>query len=433
MEGNRGVTIRPHDCIVIGAGPSGLMAAITVARYGADVLVIEHRDRPLKKLYATGNGRCNFTNLKFDDDSYRGTDPSFAYKAIEVFGREGLLDFMHGLGLMTKSIGDYVYPYNEQARAVADALLLECRKLQIDIRCGEDVVDITYKDSFEVLTQTHMFRSTRLILAAGGKASPTHGSDGSINKFIRGFGHNIILQQPALVPLKFGDRRLALLAGVRVKCAVSLEVDDNMVSSEWGEIIFNKDNISGIPVMQVSRFATRALADGSEAALFLDLFPDESTEELTSELKIVFMGTDRDNKGKHHSDVRRDRTALEALGLCLNEKLAEYCLNEAGIVPRSLAGNCSEARLERLSALLKDLRIPVIDNAGFDRAQVTAGGVDVSELTGDMESKLISGLYIAGELCDIDGTCGGYNLQWAFTSGYIAGMAAGRDYCLYRK
>lgn len=422
MEGNRGITIRPHDCIVIGAGPSGLMAAITASRNGADVLVIEHRDRPLKKLYATGNGRCNFTNLNIDTDSYRGSDPSFAYRALEIFGREELLDLFHQMGLMTKSIGGYVYPYNEQARAVADVLLLECRRLGIDIRCGEDVVDITYDEFFSVSTKAHVFKSRKLILAAGGKAGPTHGSDGSINKFVRDLGHNIILQQPALVPLKFGDRRLGSLAGVRVKCGVSLEVDDNTVSSEWGEIIFNKDNISGIPVMQVSRYATEALADGRETALFLDLFPDESTDELFSELKIVFRGPTPDDEVRRR-DIRRDRTAIEALGLCLNEKLAGYCLSEAGIVAGALAGNCSYKKLERLAGLLKDLRIAVIADAGFDRAQVTAGGVDVSELKDDMGSRIIPGLYIVGELCDIDGTCGGYNLQWAFTSGYIAGAS----------
>lgn len=415
---------KPHDCIIIGAGPSGIMAALSAAGSGADVLVIEHRDRPLKKLYATGNGRCNFTNLYMGDDVYRGNDPSFAHDALKIFGRDELISYMHGIGLMTKNIGDYVYPYNEQARAVADALLLECRRLGIDIRCGEEVVDITYDEgTFTVLTHNYSLRSRRLIMASGGKAAPTHGSDGSINKFIRAFGHNIILQQPALVPLKFGDDRLSGLAGVRVKCGVSLETDGVPVSTECGEIIFNKDNVSGIPVMQVSRYATKALEAGQEVSLFIDLFPECDMEELLSALTAAFRGT-CDGSGKKHLDLRRDRTAIEALGLCLNEKLAGYCLDISGIVQRSLAGNCADKKLYGLAALLKDMEIPVIADAGFDRAQVTAGGVDVSELNECMESRLIPGLYIVGELCDIDGTCGGYNLQWAFTSGYIAGRSS---------
>lgn len=424
MEHKRTVTAIPHDCMVIGAGPSGLMAAITAAREGADVLVIEHRDRPLKKLYATGNGRCNFTNLYMDDDVYRGNDPSFAYEALKIFGRDELIGFMHGLGLMTKNIGDYVYPYNEQARSVADMLLFECRRLGIDIRCGEDPVDITKNnDLFTVSTRTHVFRSRTLIMAAGGKAAPTHGSDGSVNKFIRAFGHNIILQQPALVPLKFGDGRLTDIAGVRVKCAVSLEIDGDTVSSECGEIIFNKDNISGIPVMQVSRYATQALAAGKEVSLFIDFFPEIDDKELTAYLETAFAGADTGTDIRH-KDIRRDRTALEALSLCINEKLAGYSLILADIVPGSLALSYSHKKLSQLALLLKDMEITVIADAGFDRAQVTLGGVDTTELTGDMESRLVSGLYMTGELCDIDGTCGGYNLQWAFTSGYIAGRAA---------
>lgn len=421
------IKTEPHDCIVIGAGPSGLMASIAAAGKGADILVIEHRDRPLKKLYATGNGRCNFTNLYMDDTVYRGSDPSFAYRALEIFGREELLDLMHGFGLMTKSIGDYVYPYNEQARSVADALLLECRRLGIDIRCGEEVVDITKEEEgegfFLVSTLTHKFMSRKLILAAGGKASPSHGSDGSINKFVRAFGHNIILQNPALVPLKFGDDRLLQLAGVRLKCSVSLCIESNIVSAERGEMIFNKDNISGIPVMQVSRFAAPAFENKEEVSVFLDMFPDESVEELISELRIVFWGTGDEDKARRHIDMKRDRTALEALGLCINEKLAGYCLNEAGIVQRSLAGSCSERQLDSLAEILKNIEVPVLSFESYDRAQVTSGGVDVSELSDNMESMLVPGLYIVGELCDIDGTCGGYNLQWAFTSGYIAGCS----------
>ena len=418
MSGKNESKTIPYDCIVIGAGPSGLMAAITAARAGADVLVLEHRDKPLKKLYATGNGRCNFTNMHMDENVYRGSDPSFAYEALKVFGRDELLDFMHGLGLMTRDIDDYVYPHNEQARAVADALLLECRKLGIEIRCSEDVVNITKDEEFAVSTRSHIFRSKKLIIAAGGKAAPTHGSDGSTNRFIRAFGHEMVLQYPALVPLKVADRKLSGLSGVRVKCRISLTVDDKIVSEEQGEIIFNKDSISRIPVMQVSRYAVRAVSEGKDAALCIDLFPDRDTDELAAELETAFdiSGNERRNR-----DMKRDRTALEALSLCINDKLAVYCLKEVGITPMSLAGSCSKEKTGRLAAYLKNMEYSITGSEGFDRAQVTSGGVNVSELTQDMESRMVPGLYIVGELCDIDGTCGGYNLQWAFTSGYIAG------------
>ncbi|MCR5356459.1 MAG: aminoacetone oxidase family FAD-binding enzyme [Lachnospiraceae bacterium] len=432
------------EVIIIGAGPAGLMAAISAAREGAFVTVLEQKDKPLKKLYATGNGRCNFSNIYMDDKVYRGGDPEFALKIVDHYDRDDLLLFFHELGMMTKHIGDYIYPYNEQARSVADALLLECRRLGVKICCEERVVDITYKPEnedevssdvysepadevrFEVKTVGRIYGCRKLILAVGGKASPAHGSDGNLNGVIKDLGHTIVKQYPALVPLMHTDKKLAKLAGVRVKCAVSLIVSGNTVSSERGEIIFNKDNISGIPVMQVSRYAAKAFEEGREVYVRLDLFPDETEEELSGLLRRAFDGY-YDVLSLKNKDPRRDRSALEALGLCTNEKLAEYCLNAAGIIPRSIAGNVQEKKLKALAKLLKGLDVRVTGDAGFERAQVTAGGVDLSELTDDLGSKIIPGLYIAGELADVDGTCGGYNLQWAFSSGAIAGRDAGKS------
>ena len=415
-----------YDIIVTGAGPSGLMAAIQAARQGASVLVLEQKDKPLKKLYATGNGRCNFSNLYMDDKVYRGVDPGFAVKLTERFGRDDLLGFFHDLGMMTKHIGDYIYPYNEQARTVADALLLECRRLGIKISCDERTVDITWNDDshFTVKTASGTYCCRCLILAVGGKASPAHGSDGNLNSVIVKLGHTIATQRPALVPLVHNDKGLSKLAGVRVKCAVSLEVSGEPVSSEQGEIIFNKDNISGIPVMQMSRYATQALAEGKEVSIVLDFFPGETDDELFELLKTAFIGH-FDGQKDSRRDLRRDRTALEALSLCLNEKLAEYCLKAAGVAARSLAGNISDRKLELLTYILHRFEVDIYEDAGFERAQVTAGGVSTDELTDELESRKISGLYVVGELADVDGTCGGYNLQWAFSSGALAGKHAG--------
>ena len=429
------------DVIITGAGPAGLMAAISAAREGAFVTVFEQKDKPLKKLYATGNGRCNFSNLYMDDKVYRGGDPGFALKIVDNYNRDDLLLFFHELGMMTKHIGDYIYPYNEQAKSVADVLLLECRRLGVKICCEEPVIDITYipddedasssdiydepdeERRFTVTTRKSTYRCKKLILAVGGKASPAHGSDGNLNSVITGLGHTIKPQRPALVPLMHSDKKLSKLAGVRVKCAVTLVVSGKEVSDEKGEIIFNKDNVSGIPVMQVSRYAGSAFDVGREVSVRIDLFPDEAEDELFALMRRAFDGY-YDVSSMRNKDTRRDRSALEALSLCLNEKLAEYCLNEAGIIPRSLAGNVQDKKLMTLTALLKNLNVRVTGDAGFERAQVTAGGVSLDELTEDLGSKIIPGLYIVGELADVDGTCGGYNLQWAFSSGAIAGRDA---------
>ena len=392
------------EVLVVGAGPAGMMAGISAARRGSNVIIIEQKDIPGKKIYATGNGRCNFTNQYYDSRVFRGEDPQFGYDAYKRFDKDALMGFMRELGVTCRDINGYIYPYNEQAKSVANALLYECKRLGVDIRCSQKALDITQeKDNkinndggFLVTTDKEVYSCEKIIIAAGGKASPTHGSDGNLNKVIRKLGHEIILQDPALVPLRFADSSLSLLAGVRCKCRTVLVIDGSETDNESGEIIFNNDNISGIPIMQMSRYAVRALSRGSKVWLELDLVPD--------------MG-DADLKGFLETSVEKRSGIFEALGLVVNDKIAKYI--------------CDRIKdTDELIHFLKHFKVEIIGDCGFNKAQVTAGGVNVSQITKDMESKIIRRLFFAGEILDIDGTCGGYNLQWAFTSGYLAGMAA---------
>lgn len=388
------------EVLIVGAGPAGMMAAISAARNGSQVIVIEQKDIPGKKIYATGNGRCNFTNQYYDSRVFRGECPQFAYDAYKRFDKDELIGFMHQLGVTSRDINGYIYPYNEQARSIVNALVYECKRLGIDIRCSEKTLDIVKDESdieggFWVTTDKGIYRCENVILAPGGKASPTHGSDGNLNKIIRKLGHEIVLQDPALVPLRFADSSLSLLAGVRCKCRTVLMIDETAYDEESGEIIFNADNISGIPVMQMSRYAVKALAKGKKVCLELDLVPD-------------MIGSDL--KGFIETSIKERSGINEALGLILNDKLAEY-LSE---------------RIKDTDELVKNIkhfRIEINGDCGFNKAQVTAGGVNAEQVTEDMESKIIRRLFFAGEILDVDGTCGGYNLQWAFTSGYIAGTA----------
>lgn len=422
-----------EDIIIIGAGPSGLMAAIQASYLGASVTVLERNDRPLRKLYATGNGRCNFSNLYMDDKVYRGRDPEFALKVIEDFDRNDLLLFFHNLGMMTKHIGDYIYPYNEQARTVADVLLLECRRLKVRLECNEKVVDITHNKAFKVSTETHEYMGRKLIVSAGGMASPVHGSDGNLNSVTEGLGIDLVEPRRALVPLTFTDKALSKLAGVRIKCSVNLIVNGKKVTGEQGEIIINKDNISGIPIMQMSRYATQALDEGASVSVSIDLFPDEDRDGTNRLIYNAFTGyrygASVMGGEPEKADARYDRTCLDALSLLINEKLALYCLRCAGILPDDLSSNVRDKKLRTLADLLKDIRVGIKGDAGWERAQVTAGGVDTGGLTGELESVKVPGLYFTGEMCDVDGTCGGYNLQWAFSSGAVAGRAAAGSVC----
>ena len=528
---------------VAGSGPAGLMAGIYAAREGAKVIVFEQKQKAASKLYATGNGRCNFTNLCMTQGVYRGGGSALAMEAVDTFDRNDLLYFFQDLGLMTKHIGDYIYPYNEQASSVAAVLLAECRRLGVeihtvervvDIKCYEDgkistygkgdiqsAVDIKYYNakpsSYEngddskievdindsthndgsmelhkgsgdtvdiksdnviekpyenksipigsvdikhssddevhknpdnsnrivdintskdtknigndyskehrqvnITTVTsddkkHIYTFDAVIIAPGGKASPAHGSDGNMNKIIRRLGHTIIPQEPALVPLTFSDRKLSSLAGVRIKCAVSVVIgsDDqtDKTYTEQGEIIFNKDNISGIPVMQLSRYAVCEMVKGNNALISLDLFPEYTGQEVYDHIKKAF---------RAWGDEKR--SASEALGLCINQKIADHILGED---KEKKAAGFSEDRINKIAEGLKAFEIKISGNAGFSRAQVTAGGVDTKEIDPDTFGSLICpGVYFAGEILDVDGTCGGYNLHFAFASGRIAGQAA---------
>ncbi len=414
---------KKYDLLVVGAGPAGLMAAITAAENGAETILLERKDVPCKKLYATGNGRCNFTNLKMEEGVYRGGGSRLAEELTDEFDRNDLLHFMQSRGLMTKHIGDYVYPYNEQAGAVAALLLSECRRLGVRIICSAQVGDIKKSDKggFEVFVSENktVYEAGNVLIAVGGKASPAHGSDGNLNRVIRSLGHKIIPQEPALVPLLFADKSLSEMAGVRVKCGVLLNChtkDGQRCYRERGEIIFNRDNISGIPVMQLSRFAVMCLKEGGRATLELDLFPDETAGEVSEFLARAFTGC-----GDPH------RSSLEALSLCLHDKLASYILKVkcSGSEPEK-AIKWEKQQTDRLADLLKHFRIKLCGNAGFSRAQVTAGGVSADEVSSRLESRIIPGLFFAGEILDVDGTCGGYNLHWAFASGRKVGESVKR-------
>lgn len=411
--------ITKTDVAIAGSGPAGLMSAITAAREGASVIVFEQKDRAASKLYATGNGRCNFTNLKMTEGVYRGGAQELAYEAVETFDNNDLIGFFNDLGLITKHIGDYVYPYNEQASAVVSALMTECIRLGVKVHTSEKVIDIIRDDdSFTVSTDKGKYECISFVMAPGGKASPAHGSDGNLNKVIRKLGHTIIPQEPALVPLIFSEKSLSVLAGVRLKCGVTLEISyetqnagaPDEVYSEQGEIIFNRDNISGIPVMQLSRYAVCKMVKGAGALIKLDLFPEYSQTETYDLVKWAF---------RTWGD--KNRNGAVALSLCVNEKLAEYIIGNTG----KKAYEFTDDEIKKISTLLKSFPVRITGNAGFSRAQVTAGGVDGQQIDGEtMGSRLCKGLYFCGEIIDTDGTCGGYNLHFAFASGRIAGRSA---------
>ena len=404
------------DTLIIGGGASGLTAAIFAAERGCKVLVLEQKEKLCKKIYATGNGKCNFTNKDRQSDCFRGRDVSLAEPVLRSFSLDDTLSFFKKIGVYPKERNGYYYPGSEQAASVAESLSREAERLGVSWRTGVRVLRVTRDREalFAAETDNGTFYGKSMVLATGGKASPVHGSDGSGYLFAKSFGHTILTPLPAIVQLKAEGKFFKTLAGVRTDGRVTLHIGKETYS-EAGELLFAAYGLSGIPVMQVSRYASVALHEKKNVMAELDLFQGLSEEELAEE---IF----------HRFRYMKENTAEEALaGLC-NHKLNFILLQLCGMEPTKKAGSYGKKEATVLADKIKHFTVKITDTNGFEQAQACAGGVPLTELTEDMESKLVTGLFITGELADIDGTCGGYNLQWAWSSGAAAGKKIGGTY-----
>ena len=409
---------RPEG-IIIGGGAAGLMAAITAAENGAGVTILEHMPRVGKKILSTGNGKCNLTNLDMRPDCYRCGTADFPMTAIGRFSVADTVPFFRRLGVVVTDRNGYVYPASGQAQTVLDALREKAESLGIRIvtECRPETVE---RDGtgFCVRTSCGAFQGDFLILAAGSKAAPATGSDGSGYDLAASLGHKIVKPLPALVQLKCRGDFFRSIAGVRTEAEVSLytagkhgELGD-LLASDRGELQLTDYGISGIPVFQVSRYASEALDRKKRVLAVLDFFPSLKDEELFSLLKEQRM-------------YLSDRKAEGFLNGIFHKKLAALFLKAAGIRGEEMAGRLSDKKLLAAAELIKRTVVEVTAANSFDKAQVCMGGVRVKDVDPcTMESRLVPGLYFAGEILDVDGICGGYNLQWAWSSGYAAGASA---------
>ena len=360
--------MKKRQVVITGAGACGLMAAIMAARNGAAVTVLEQNEKPGKKICATGNGRCNFSNLARPDDAYRGEHPEFVEDALREFSVQNTIEFFKEIGIYPLNRNGYLYPRSNQAQSVVDVLCMEAASLGAKIKTNEQVTEIktgTNGKNFQILTKGWHYDADALILANGSRASSVSGSDGSGYMLAESFHHRIVPVYPALTALKCKGSSFKAWAGVRTEGEISLFTDGKFCKSEHGELQLTEYGISGIPVFQLSTYAVRAVREGHKAELRINFMPELSEEELK---KLLYA-----------------------------RKIREFPLE-------------------------------VQDGMSFSQAQVCSGGVDTSQVNSQtMESKLCRGLYFAGELLDIDGTCGGYNLQWAWSSGAVAGKNAAKE------
>lgn len=441
-----------YDCVVIGGGAAGMMAAITAAGKGISVLIIEHTSRLGSKLLQTGNGKCNYTNLDMSEYKFQNEDKTFVKEVLNHYDVGDVLSFFEKIGVYHKSKNGYIYPHSETAASLQEALRLEVDRNNIHVlynfnteqidfisqnkemsvnmsfhgHDGRDKghkkeqksSDFVIKGTQEIIhdditeEQKITIKAATVILATGSMASPKTGSDGSGYDYARMLGHTIKTPLPALVQLISDSNLCKIMAGVRSTGKVDIICDGNVIASDMGEIQYTDYGISGIPVFQVSRYAVEKIYNDGSVTARIDMLPDY-------DIKNLYEMT------KKRLEYDNDKTVEQFFAGLLNRKLvcavARYC----EINNNDKMNSINYMNIEKLLKAFKQFSIHITGYKDYANAQVCQGGINLNEIDAKtMQSKFVPGLYFAGEVTDVDGMCGGYNLQWAWSSGYVAGESA---------
>ena len=414
-----------YDVVVIGGGAGGLAAAVCLSkklsRYGDKykIAVIEKEPKCGRKLLATGNGKCNLTNENMSPVYYNAASREFISPILAKYKTEKLLSFFSSLGMRFKSdSAGRVYPNSGSSFDVLNVLLMNARMHGTDIHCSREIEKIERTSGgFRLLCNEAVYTCKKLIIAAGGKAQPNLGSRGASYGFAKMLGLKTKPIFPALAPIPCGDRDLGIVKGVRVPCSVSLCADSVTIHTESGELQLNGDNVSGICVFQLSRYANEFFALGTVngvKAEKIEVIADFMPEYTQNDIEKMLL-----SQCKRYSSL----PISEMLTGILNRKLGELLCGRADIDINENMYTVTHSDIERLAELVKRCVFMPKGLSSFNAAQVTAGGISLDQINGDMSCKKNGDLYIVGEALDVDGICGGYNLHFAFVSGIIAGNA----------
>ncbi len=400
---------------VIGGGAAGMMAAVMAARQGARVTILERNDRVGKKILMTGNGKCNLGNMELSAQAYHGAEADWIAGRLRAFDVDDMIRFFQGIGLLIKEKNGYLYPASEQASTVLDVLRFELKSLGVSIvsGCRVDGIERLSDGRIRISGGRREFWFDRAVIACGGMAAAKTGSDGSGYVLAGQLGHSLVPTVPALVQLRCKEEFFRAVAGVRTEAHIAVLSGGKCVTSERGELQFTEYGISGIPVFQLSRTVAYLLREQREVPVHIRLLPDYQREDLELLLinRLILMG---------------DRTVEEFFTGVLHKKLMQLFVKTVGLKGTQPVEQAEKRLLSKVLELCWDWEVTVTGTNSYDSAQVSAGGVPCSEVTEDLESKKAPGVFFAGEILDVDGRCGGYNLQWAWTSGYLAGEAAAR-------
>ena len=403
-----------REVCIIGGGASGLTAAIAAARRGAAVTVLEQNDRPGRKLLASGNGKCNLTNLCLDPGAYATDDPQLLRSCLNRFSVQDALRFFRDIGLEVHDREGWVYPVTDQAGSVLQLLLMEAERLRVRIKTQEIVQAVIPADAlsgtrdsdksgqrWDIRTKGWTYQADAVILACGSPASAVRGSSDDTIRFANSVSLRFSPFLPALVPLKIKGSLPRKWTACRSHGSVSLYIDGQLSGSDTGELQLTENGISGIPVFQISRDAVRAAAEGRTVTAEISFLPDYTEEEAIQLLR-----------------GRRERRPDQNLAQLLTGLLPDRVIS---VVTAACGADCPP---EKAARIITHFSLPIAGAASMKQAQICSGGILLQELTEDLACRRQEGLFACGEALNVAGPCGGYNLQWAWTSGWIAGEAA---------
>ena len=401
--------------LIVGGGASGIMAALEVKDETNYVAIYEKKERIGKKLLSTGNGRCNFTNAFMGKDFYYCDNPDFVEDILNEFGHNDLLKYFHSLGLLYKEKNGYFYPVSDQASSVLDCLRFNLKEKEIDIHTETEVTKIvSFSSGYKVFTGQGSAYFDKVIVSCGGMAGLSKNETSNGYKLLKELGHTQTKLYPSLTKLYCEGLNFKALAGVKSECRLSLLNNDSLQMEAEGEVLFADYGLSGIVTFQISHRAAELLDNGGRVTCRLDLLPGITSDDFVSFLNEKYL-------------LHCEDTLEEFMAGIHNKKLCTEILKSMGLSLNSMVKNLDKTYLIKCFMKLKVLEVKVLKSGDFLNSQVTGGGIKTSEVTKNLESKLCPGLFITGELLDVDGLCGGYNLQWAFSTGILAGRAARKE------
>ena len=406
--------MRTCDVVIIGGGPAGILCAAAIkenAKEMVNVTIVERLEKIGKKILATGNGKCNFTNKNLSPRRYN--NPKFVTPTLSKYGYKEIVEYLESIGLLSKEISEgRMYPYTESATTVLEVMRMHLNRLGVNVKTNYEVNKVVEKNGrylvYNKNQRNYYLECDYLVFACGGASAPVLGSNGSGYGLLKPFKVKVTDIYPGLVGIKSDITTLKVLNGLRFKCNVSVyeKKTKSCVWIEYGEVQFKGDGISGIVVMEASTFMARHLGN---YVINLDLMPEASLDDTIRMLNI-------------RKELFESSEVLNLLTGMLPKMLGQVILKKASIDMNSYIKNLTKANITKIAGLIKAFPLDVKGDYGFERSQVTVGGVSLTEVDNEtLEIRKMPNAYVCGEIIDVDGECGGYNMQWALASGYLVG------------